>query len=92
MSQQLEELRTARREAKAEYDNSWRDLQVFLHQHPPARRPFFLNDKCFAPVNFLKGVSPAQRHLESQVASSKARWSALQAQESALEFQLGFKK
>ena len=36
---QVEQLRQQRREAKAEYDSSWKTLQEFLHANPPTRRP-----------------------------------------------------
>ena len=85
---QVEQLRQQRREAKAEYDSSWKTLQEFLHANPPTRRPFFLNNKYYAPVNLLQEVSPVQRALENQVARSKADWNRLQAQEADLLLRL----
>jgi len=90
---QLEQLRQLRRAAKAEFDRDWTNLQKYLNTNPPLRRPFMLNDTLFyVPVNFLASVPANQRRLEKQVDSSKARWSTLQKQESALEFALGLKR
>jgi hypothetical protein len=90
--EQLEELRQAGREAKAEYNHDWKVLNAYLATHPPLRKPFLLNDKYFSPVNFLKDTPAAQRALENRVAVSKARWNALQAQEADLLLRLGMIK
>jgi hypothetical protein len=89
---QLEQLRHARREAKAEFDADWKKLHAYLNTHPPQRRMFFWNGAFFVPVNFLKNVPTEQRVLETRVTRSKTRWNTLQKQETDLEFVLGLKK
>jgi hypothetical protein len=90
--EQLEQLRQVRRDAKAEYDGAWKELQHFLNTHPPIRRPFALDHRVYVPVNLLKDVSAEQRSLENKVFRSRGRWSELQKQESDMEFALRLKR
>jgi hypothetical protein len=91
-AEQLEQVRHARREAKAAFDASWIHLQNFLQTHPPTRRPFALNNNFYVPVNLLQSIPAKQRDLENQVARAKARWATLQKQEADFEFAHGLKR